>query len=122
MQISEKIFEKEFEGKNQKDAYLKCCKWIASNVIAINNARNIMYHIEKVGGTFSGKVKVIFYVYADETEVFDHTCEVCREASSLFYMSGEKHKCESCKINPYRNRLQERLKLLKDGMKGVVLK
>lgn len=121
MQVSEKILEKEFEGKNQKDAYLKCCKWVASNILAVNNSHHITHKIEKVGGSFSGKVKLTVYVTDNEDEIYEHNCEICREASSLFYLSGEKHKCESCKINPYRNRITKRLDLLKDGLKGRVI-
>lgn len=47
MIISEKILEKEFEGKNKKDAYLNCCKWLSTNIIAVNNSRFVTYKIEK---------------------------------------------------------------------------
>ena len=48
MLIGEKIKEKKFCGANTKDAYLKACKWISSNIIAVNNSNNMTYKIEKL--------------------------------------------------------------------------
>lgn len=47
MYISEKVIEREFSGKNMKEAYLKCCKWVSTNIIAVNNSENITYSIQK---------------------------------------------------------------------------
>lgn len=122
MQVSEKLFDKTFEGKTQKDAYLKCCKWVASNIIAMNNCQHITYTAEKQNVVIGGKLKLTVYVTAEEQEVYEHMCEVCKEVGGLLYTTEGKYRCYSCKVNPYRKRMQERLKLLKDGMKGSVLK
>lgn len=120
MIISEKILEKEFEGKNKKDAYLNCCKWLSTNIIAVNNSRFVTYKIEKKKEEFN-KVILTVFVSIDENEVFERNCNICKEVSSSFFMSQNKYMCESCKLLPYRKRVNEKIKLVKEGLKGVIL-
>lgn len=122
MRVSEKLFEKTFQGKTTKEAFLTCCKWVSTNIIAVNNSQNITYDITKAKNPLHHKVTLTVYITADESEIFRHTCEVCNETSGLFYLSGQKYKCDSCKINPYRDRMKSRLEALKDGMKGSIKK
>lgn len=122
MIVGEKLFERTFEGRTQKDAYLTCCKWVASNIIAINNCRHVTYSIEKTEQRFPKKVKLTAYVSADEEQIRDHNCEVCQEVGGILYSTEAKYRCYSCKLEPYRRRMKERLEMLKDGMKGGILK
>ena len=48
MYISEKVLERAFYGKDVKQSYLKCCKWVSTNILAVNNSENITYKIEKI--------------------------------------------------------------------------
>lgn len=64
MIICEKIKEKEFIGGTIKEAYLNACKWLSTNVIAINNSKNITYRFEKLDKTGIGTKK-------------SKTCNVC---------------------------------------------
>lgn len=121
MLISEKLFDKVFEGKTQKEAYLSCSKWVASNIIAKNNCRYITYKAEKEGA-FAGKVKLTVYITVEEEEIFEHNCEICREASSLFYLSGGRHQCDACRIPSFRKRESDRLESIREGLKGVIHK
>ena len=122
MLIAEKIMQKDFKGRNTKDAYLSCCKWIASNIIAVNNSRHVTYRIEKIKDSmFGGVVRFTAYVVTDEEEINEHNCEICKEVNSIFYTTDGKYRCASCRIPPYRKRMEERLESLKDGMKGTVL-
>ena len=47
MLIAEKIIQKQFKAKTMKQAYLECCKWISTNIVAKNNSKNISYSIKK---------------------------------------------------------------------------
>lgn len=118
MKVCEKVKEKEFQADTTKKAYRKACQWYASNVIAINNGRNIQMEIQKVG---ISKVKLVLYVCAEEGEIQQAHCEICKEMSSAFYINERKHACDSCKMVPYRNRLRQRIEAIKNGLKGVVL-
>lgn len=122
MLISEKIKEKEFEGKTTKEAYLNCCKWLSTNVIAINNSEHITYSIEKVNtGNWVKKVKLTLYVTTDEGEIQERNCNICKEATGMFYLKQNKYVCEICRISPYRQRLKDKLKLIKEGIKGKAI-
>lgn len=116
MVVGEKIKEKEFSGKNAKDAYLKACKWISSNILAANNSEHICYRIYKAPKVAT--VRVVVYLYTDETEIHERQCDICREMSRNFYMQNNKYKCENCTLPPYRRRIQLKLENIKQGLKG----
>lgn len=124
MLICEKLFEKEFTKKSMKGAYLKCSKWFASNVLAINNSQNILHHIEKVNpkGNIEecAKVRLSVYVCAEETEIKEKHCEICQEVSGAFYMAKRNHMCENCKMLPYRRRMEDKIDTMKKALKGVI--
>lgn len=122
MLISEKIITREFIARTQKDAYLKCCKWLSTNIIAKTNSKYITYRIEKAKlDDWNKKIVLTVYVTADEEEIQVRHCEICKEVTGSFFMKQNKHMCDSCKMPPYRRRMKERLDLLKEGLKGVIL-
>lgn len=119
MLVSEKIKEMTFHGNTTKDAYLKACKWYASNVIATGKESNVTCQFEKVKSKTSlvCSVRLTLFVTAKEDDVKQRHCDICNEVNKMFYIQGNKNKCDSCKVNPYRERLKEKLKRLKEGMK-----
>lgn len=123
MLVSEKIIEKEFGGKTTKEAYLNCCKWISTNIIAINNSKNITYKVEKPERKDwnDNKVRLTVYVSTDESEVCERHCNICKEVTGSFFMKQNKYACETCKMIPYRKRLEDKIKLIKEGLKGKIL-
>lgn len=118
MLVSEKIEEKIFYGSNIKDAYLKACKWISTNIIAVNNSNNMTYKIEKSKDNYEVSVKVTIYVTIDEGEMFERHCAICKETTGAFFMKQNKFMCETCKLLPYRKRIKEKLDLIKEVWKG----
>lgn len=123
MLIAEKIMEKEFQSKTMKQAYLDCCKWVSTNIIAVNNSKHITYKVEKVKtDNWEQKILLTVYVVADEEEILERNCNICREVTSSFFMAQNKYMCEVCKVPSYRKRLMEKLKLIKDEMKGKIIK
>ena len=122
MLISEKILEKEFQGRTTKEAYLNCCKWLSTNIIAVNNSKNITYKIEKVNtDSWSKTIRLTAYVTADEEEVHERNCNICKEVSGSFFMAQNKYMCEVCKVPPYRRRLKNKLESMKEALKGKIL-
>lgn len=120
MLVGEQIIKKEFIGKTKKAAYLKACKYVAQNIIGVNNCNNITYKIVKDEKMVT-KVVLYVYVMVDEQEIKKKNCDVCMEVNSLFYMKARKHQCESCKILPYRERIKQGIEAIKNGMKGSIL-
>ena len=121
MLIGEKIKEKKFCGANTKDAYLKACKWISSNIIAVNNSEHITYKIEKMKDGYDISVRVIIYAVIDEEEVYERHCNICKEMQGAFFLKQNKYMCESCNLVPYKRRVKERLELIKETLKGKML-
>ena len=127
MLISEKVLEKEFNGRTTKEAYLNCCKWLSTNIIAVNNSKNITYKTEKINTDSWSKtirlktIRLTVYVTADEEEVHERHCNICKEVSGSFFMSENKYMCEVCKVPPYRRRLKNKLESMKEALKGKIL-
>ena len=122
MIVAEKVLEKEFEGKTKKEAYLNCCKWVSTNILAVNNSNHVLYRVEKVDvGLWSGKVRLTVYAMADENEIHERNCAICKEVMGSFFMAKNKYMCEVCNVPPYRKRILDKLKLIKEGLKGKIL-
>ena len=124
MLIAEKIIQKQFKAKTMKQAYLECCKWIATNILAENNSKNLSYSIKKNESSGIGCVELEVYIMADEAEVFEHNCDICREFAGAFFNKENKYRCEVCKTPPYRKRLEKKLETLRNGafdsIKGIM--
>ena len=121
MNVSEKIFEKDFKAYKMKDAYLEACKWVSSNIIAKNNSNNITYKMEKKEGQNSiSKIHLTIYVTIDEQEVLERNCSICKEFNDNYFSCQNKYLCEVCRMPPYRNRLKERLESIKAVVKEKI--
>lgn len=120
MLIGEKVFQKDFINTTTKGAYLDACKWVSTKVIAVNNSQHIVHKIEKVetDDKFEKKVRLTLYAVTDEEEINEQNCAVCRETNNLFYMKQDKHMCCSCRVNPYRERMKNKLKAIIVAMSG----
>ena len=121
MIVSKKILEKDFIGKDKKEAYLKCCKWLSKNIIAKDNSEHFVYKIQKVekNGCVMA-IRLLLYVSIEEEEARERNCNICREVSSSFFMKSNKYMCETCKLLPYIKRITEKLEGIEKAMKGKI--
>ena len=77
MNISEKVKEMKFSAGTTKEAYLKCCKWISTNVLAKNNSDYITYKIYKIGDkNYKQDVKLEIFITVDEQEIHERNCAI----------------------------------------------
>lgn len=118
MVVGEKIKEKEFKATTAKEAYLKCCKWVSTNILAANNSENIAYRIYKTPKVATVKLEV--YIIVSEDKIQDQHCKICREVSSNLYLQSNKNQCCSCNLPAYLRRAQLKLDAVKDGIKRRV--
>lgn len=121
MIVGTKIIEKEFQSRTTKQAYLDCCKWLSTNIIAVNNSNHLVYKMEKVQDDWISKIRLTVYVMAEEQDIQERHCNICKEVTGSFFMKQNKYMCESCKMKPYRNRIREKLNIIKESLKGVIL-
>lgn len=121
MLVSEVASVEEFTDETMKGAYLKACKWLSTNVIAVNNSEYITFKIVKCESKFGeNKVKLFIYVTEEEETILQHNCNICKELNGKFYLNENKYMCYTCRIQPYRERIKEKLKRIKEGLRGRI--
>lgn len=102
LKYTEEFASEKFIGKDVKSAYLKACKWFASNIMANKEFNNVQVKYEKVES--ENAVIVHLYVSVPDSVVSEQHCQICRETHSSFFMSEETN-CAWCKVKGYQNRI-----------------
>lgn len=112
IEYSEKVLSKRFVGENFKQAYMKACKWLATNIIAHEDELGKMsYEISKeVNESQLPTVVLIINAIMDESEARERNCIICREAHSAFFLN-DACNCSSCNANAYTRRLDDMIKV-----------
>jgi hypothetical protein len=106
MKYSEKLCEECFSDVVSKQAYLKCCRWLAENIIS-NTELDVTYQIQKLPNKNLPTFKLTVYATVNEEEVHNQHCTVCQEVHKLHYLNSAKRDCNSCNIDAYLRRLRD---------------
>lgn len=109
---ADEIMSRKFTGNSMKEAYLKACKWYASNVLAKDELHNILVDYEKVYSEQFPTVILHLYASISVDEVKTHHCNICKETHKAFYINEETN-CNWCKINGYYERCKQKMELKK---------
>lgn len=112
MQYIQKFYERRFRADNAKDAYLRACKFVASNVISEASkveASKVTWDVtrdkdEKGLPTF---LLTLYYKF-DDTEFMKQTCEACKQFHKSFFIN-EDFNCSRCNKVGYEKNVQQRL-------------
>lgn len=111
--FSEEYLRKSFQGKDMKDAYLKACKWVSTNVISKDElARNTMVHYKKEECQLP-TITVTLFAIINEAEVRKRHCKICKETHGLFFIN-ENCNCSWCNSSAYQKRIDEVVKRKKE--------
>lgn len=121
LKYSEEFMKKDFVGVSMKDAYLKACKWYASNVLAKDELHDVTVEYVKDYERQSPTVTIHLFVTMEEQEVRSAHCEICKEMHSHFYCNDETN-CNWCNVKGYQNRCDQRIKVKKEWYKREVNK
>ncbi len=119
LKYSDEFFSKKFIGETFKSAYLKACKWYASNVIAKDELRNIQVEYEKVYDAQYPTVVIHLYASLIEEQVRINHCAICREAHKSLFL-GEETNCAWCKVKGYENRMDQQIGIKKSYYKQIL--
>lgn len=113
MYVQEKIASKKFIGKTSKDAYLKACRWIYENIYISQDEifKRIQCTVEPLPEESLPSCRLSIYCFIEEEEVFNSMCKACEEVHRLFYLNDKK-ECATCKIEPFRKRIKEKLSIV----------
>lgn len=95
-----------FRGKNLKDAYLRACKWYATNVMSKDELQNTFAEYEKEEQ--SPTVVLHLYVSLAEDAVRQEHCNICKEVNKSF-LGSDDCDCSNCKLHGYYNRIDRKI-------------
>lgn len=122
---TESIYTKCFSDSTMKDAYLKACKWLSTNIISKNEFASAMsYKFEKKNaGSIKNPptIELIIFVEIPEEEAVENHCKVCREVNSSFFMK-DSTDCNNCKLKAFDRRLQSSMQTKKNYLKEQLMK
>lgn len=113
---TQKFAKKRFRGEDVKDAYMKACKWYASNVIAKDKLHHIQVEYIKEK---DNSVTMVLYASLPEEEAMEHHCQCCKEMHHAFFIN-EDTACNRCSAAGYQRRLVEHLSVKIDYYKQLL--
>lgn len=111
----QKFYERNFRAENSKDAYLKACKFVASNIISKGSkveATRVTWDVIRVDteqGDLPTFMLTLYYKF-DDTEFMKSTCEACKEFHKSFFIN-EQFNCNRCNKMGYERNLSHKLEI-----------
>lgn len=109
----QKFYERDFRSEKPKNAYLKACKFIASNVINKGSkveVEKVTWDIKRIDideddlPTF----RLSLYYKFDDTQFMQQTCEACKEFHKSFFIN-ENYNCSRCNKVGYEKNIEQKL-------------
>ncbi len=101
------FFQKSFVDDDLKKAYLKCCKYVSTNIIHKNKADRYVWNMQKVSDIV---IQLTVYFLIDATETKNNACKACKEFHCSFYIN-EQYNCNSCNLEAFFEQLKQRGKI-----------
>lgn len=106
------FYEREFKAKKSKDAYLKACKFVASNIISASSkveVSKVTWDVVRVSNdddlpTF----RLTLYYKFDDTQFMKQTCDACKEFHKSFFIN-ENYNCNRCNKVGYEKNVDQKL-------------
>lgn len=117
LHYSEQFAQRVFNGATTKDAYMKACKWYASNIIARDELHEIQ--CEFVKGI--NQVTLKLFAVLPEAEVLASHCQCCKEMHHSFFIN-EDTACNRCSAMAYQRRLKQKIAIKVGYYKSLVSK
>lgn len=120
-----KFYERKFVAKDSKNAYLKACKFVASNVISKASkveATKVTWDVipvESSGDNDLPTFMLTLYVKFDDSEFMKMTCERCKEFHKSFFVN-ENFNCDRCNKVSYEKHLEQKLDIMTGWFKEVL--
>lgn len=119
----EKFYEREFRAENPKEAYLKACKFVASNIVNKGSkveASKVTWDVSHVKNdeglpTF----RLTLYYKFDDTDFMQSTCNACKQFHKSFFIN-ENYDCDRCKKVGYEKNIQQKLLIGSDYLRKLL--
>ena len=105
-----KFYEREFKAEDSKNAYLKACKFVASNIISKGSkveVSKVTWDVVRVEGDLPTFRLTLYYKF-DDTDFMKQSCDACKEFHKSFFIN-ENYNCNRCNKVGYEKNIEQRL-------------
>ena len=116
---SDTVYQKSFTGKTMKDAYLKACKWYASNVLSKDELHNIQVEYIKDNKKQLPTITARLFTSVEEAEIKATHCAICKETHASFFIN-ENCNCAWCNTDAFERRIREQLNIKRTFIKNKI--
>lgn len=108
-----KFFERNFYAHDSKTAYMKACKFVATNVISEKSkveVERVTWDIVNVTSEENGlpTFRLSLYYKFDDTEFMEETCKACKQFHKSFFIN-EAFNCNRCNKVGYEKNVNQKL-------------
>lgn len=119
-----KFYERTFKAEKVKDAYMKACKFVASNIINKESkveVTKVTWDIVRVEDDKSDlpTFRLSLYYKFDDTEFMKKTCEACQEFHKSFFIN-EEFNCNRCNKVGYEKNVNQKLSVGSEYLKRLL--
>lgn len=108
----QKFYERDFKSEDSKKAYLKACKFVASNIISKGSKVEVskvtwdVVRIDEAGDLPTFRLSL--YYKFDDTQFMEQTCKACKEFHKSFFIN-ENFNCNRCNKVGYEKNVGQKL-------------
>lgn len=111
----EKFYEREFKAKDSKEAYLKACKFVASNIVSKDSkveVTKVVWDVVRIEDKEENlpTFRLTLYFKFDDTEFMQQTCNACKQFHKSFFIN-ENYNCSRCNKVGYESNIKNKLSI-----------
>lgn len=120
----EKFYERNFKAKKSKDAYLKACKFVASNIVSKGSkveVTKVTWDITRVETKEDDlpTFRLSLYYKFDDTDLMKQSCKACKEFHKSFFIN-EDYNCSRCNKIGYKKNVEQKLSIASEYFKKIL--
>lgn len=118
MEHATKFYSQKFSAATMKEAYMKACKWVATNILADDEiSKDVVWKIIKSKDLPT--VELVLYGVVNDTEHVKSFCGSCQEFHKLFYINQQQN-CNNCNMKAYRSQAVEKGRMKKSHKRKLL--
>ena len=111
MEHIQQFYKRKFRANDSKEAYLRLCKFVATNIISKASkveASKVLWDVERLDEEDLPTFQLTLYYKFDDTEFMKQTCEACKHFHKSFFIN-ENFNCNRCNKVGYEKNLNQKL-------------
>ncbi len=116
MLMSIPITRKSFFAETSKKAYIKANKWVAINILNVEELKDSTINFIKVD---EGQIDIVVYTTLDMADEKSKFCKICKDYHKSFFIN-EEYNCKRCNCITFLKKTQSRLKIRKSYKKEIL--